>query len=43
MGDPLVPCRVLMRLAGGALQGMSLDAFFTQATEYHEEEDLFAR
>jgi Zn-dependent protease with chaperone function len=43
MGDPLVVCRVLMRVAGGALPGMSLDAFITQATEYHEEEDLFAR
>lgn len=43
VGDPLVVCRVLMRLAGGALPGMSLDAFITQATEYHEEDDLFAR
>ncbi len=43
MGDPLVTCRVLMRLAGGALPGMSLDAFITQATEYAEEDDLFAR
>jgi Peptidase family M48 len=43
MGDPLVTCRVLMRIAGGALEGMSLDAFITQATEYAEEDDLFAR
>jgi Zn-dependent protease with chaperone function len=43
MGDPLVTCRVLMRMAGGALPGMSLDAFIGQATEYDEEEDLFAR
>jgi Zn-dependent protease with chaperone function len=43
MGDPLVPCRMLMRMAGGALQGMNLDAFIAQATEYDEEEDLFAR
>jgi hypothetical protein len=43
MGDPLVTCRVLMRIAGGALGGMSLDAFITQATEYAEEDDLFAR
>jgi Zn-dependent protease with chaperone function len=43
MGDPLVVCRMLMRMAGGALEGMSLDAFITQATEYEEEEDLFAR
>ncbi len=42
-GDPLVPCRMLMRLAGGAIEGMSVDAFITQATDYHDEEDLFAR
>ncbi len=42
-GDPLAVCRVLMRLAGGAIDGMSLDAFVRQATEYDEEEDLFAR
>jgi len=43
MGDPLEPCAVLMRIAGGALPGMSLDAFLKQATEYHDEEDLFSR
>jgi hypothetical protein len=43
MGDPLVTCGVLMRVAGGAIEGMSLDAFITQATEYEDEEDLFAR
>ena len=43
MGDPLVVCRMLMRMAGGAIDGMSLDAFITQATEYEDEEDLFAR
>jgi len=43
MGDPLIICRMLMRMAGGALEGMDLDAFLTQATEYEEEEDLFAR
>ena len=41
--DPLDPCRLLMRLAGGALPGMSFEAFLKQATEYHEEEDLFSR
>jgi Zn-dependent protease with chaperone function len=41
--DPLVVCKLLMRMAGGALDGMSLDAFIRQATEYAEEEDLFAR
>ena len=43
MGDPLITCRMLMRMAGGALEGMDLDAFLTQAAEYEEEEDLFAR
>ena len=43
MGDPLAPCRMLMRLAGGALPGMSFDAFVTQATEYENEDDLFSR
>jgi Zn-dependent protease with chaperone function len=41
--DPIVVCRMLMRMAGGALPGMSVDAFVRQATEYTEEEDLFAR
>jgi Zn-dependent protease with chaperone function len=41
--DPRVVSRTLMRMAGGALPGMSLDAFVRQATEYTEEEDLFAR
>jgi Zn-dependent protease with chaperone function len=43
MGDPVVVCRSLMRMAGGALPGMEVDAFIRQATEYTEEEDLFAR
>ena len=43
MGDPLVVCRMLMRMAGGPIEGMDLDAFITQATEYEDEEDLFAR
>lgn len=43
MDDPMVMCRVLMRTAGGALQGMNVDSFIRQATEYTEEEDLFAR
>ncbi len=41
--DPLDPCRVLMRLAGGALNGMNFEAFLKQATEYHGEDDLFSR
>jgi Peptidase family M48 len=43
MADPLEPCRVLMRLAGGALPGMSFEAFLKQATEYDSEDDLFSR
>ncbi|HEX3793328.1 MAG TPA: M48 family metallopeptidase [Acidimicrobiales bacterium] len=43
MADPLEPCRMLMRLAGGALPGMDFDAFLKQATEYENEDDLFSR
>ncbi|HMD46729.1 MAG TPA: M48 family metallopeptidase [Acidimicrobiales bacterium] len=43
MGDPLDPCRMLMRLAGGALPEMNFDAFLRQATEYVDEEDVFGR
>jgi Zn-dependent protease with chaperone function len=43
MGDPLVPCHMLMRLAGGALPGMNFDAFLEQADAYEDEEDLFSR
>ena len=41
--DPLVTCRVLMSLAGGGVEGLDLDAFLQQATEYSETEDLLAR
>ena len=41
--DPRITCQMLMRLAGGALEGMSLDAFLAQAARYEEEEDMFAR
>jgi Zn-dependent protease with chaperone function len=43
MGDPLEPCRVLMRMAGGALPGMNLDAFLAQCNTYENEDDLFSR
>jgi hypothetical protein len=43
MDDPLAPCRVLMRLAGGSVPGMQLDAFLKQAAEYDAEDDLFSR
>ena len=41
--DPVVVCRALMNVAAGTLDGMNVDAFIRQATEYTEEEDLFAR
>lgn len=43
MSDPLEPCRVMMRIAGGALPGMSFDAFLKQASDYNDEDDLFSR
>jgi len=43
MADPLEPCRVLMRVAGGALPGMDFDAFLKQASDYENEDDLFSR
>ena len=43
VGDPLVTCQMLMRIAGGALDGMSLDAFLAQAARYADEEDVLAR
>jgi Zn-dependent protease with chaperone function len=42
-GDPLVMCRVLMRIAGGPVEGLDLDAFIRQATEYENEPDPFVR
>jgi len=43
MDDPLVVCRMLMHTAGGTLAGMQVEGFIRQATDYVEEEDLFAR
>jgi hypothetical protein len=43
LGDPLPVCQMLMRTAGGALPGMSLDAFIAQATEYENEDDIYSR
>jgi Zn-dependent protease with chaperone function len=43
VGDPLKVCSMLMRIAGGALPGLNLQSFLRQATEYTDEEDLFAR
>jgi Zn-dependent protease with chaperone function len=42
-GDPLVMCRTLMRMAGGPVGGLNLDAFIRQATEYEGEADPFSR
>ena len=43
LGDPLAVCATLMRLAGGNLPEANLQAFLRQATEYVDEDDLFAR
>lgn len=43
LGDPLAVCATLMRVAGGNLPGANLQAFLRQATEYVDEDDLFAR
>jgi Zn-dependent protease with chaperone function len=43
LADPLATCAALMRIAGGPLEGLDLQAFLRQATEYVEEEDLFSR
>jgi Zn-dependent protease with chaperone function len=42
-GEPLVLCRTLMRMAGGPVKDLNLDAFIRQATEYEGEADPFAR
>jgi Zn-dependent protease with chaperone function len=42
-GDPLAVCATLMRVAGGNLPGTDLQAFLRQATEYVDDDDLFAR
>jgi len=42
-GDPMLVCRTLMRLAGGPIAGLDLDAFIAQATEYQAEGDPYAR
>jgi Zn-dependent protease with chaperone function len=42
-GDPLLTCRTLMRMAGGPVPGLDLDAFINQANEYEGEGDPFLR
>ena len=39
-GEPLLVCRLLMRMAGGPVKDLDLDAFIRQATEYEGESDL---
>jgi Zn-dependent protease with chaperone function len=41
--DPLIPCTVLMKMAGGDLAELNLDAFVQQADDYVEWDDLFDR
>lgn len=43
VADPLVVCGALMRVAGGPLPELNLDAFVRQATEYAGEDDPFNR
>ncbi|HYA00955.1 MAG TPA: M48 family metallopeptidase [Candidatus Binatia bacterium] len=43
VGDPIVPCRALMKLAGGGPEGLSVDAFIQQADEYVKWDDIFDR
>jgi Zn-dependent protease with chaperone function len=42
-GEPLLLCRTLMRMAGGPVKDLDLDAFIRQATEYAGVDDPFAR
>ena len=41
--DPRVTCRTLMKLAGGGLHGLNVDAFIQQASEYEEWDDSMDR
>jgi len=41
--DPLVPCSALMKMAGGNVEGLNLDAFIQQSDDYIEWDDLFDR
>ncbi|MGH9172628.1 MAG: M48 family metallopeptidase [Acidimicrobiales bacterium] len=41
--DPMIPMATLMRIAGGPVKEMKLDAFIRQATEYQEEPSPMAR
>lgn len=41
--DPRITCRTLMKLAGGSIKGLSVDAFIQQATEYEDWDDSLDR
>lgn len=43
VADPRITCHTLMRMAGGPVRDMNLDAFIKQATEYEEEDNPLAR
>lgn len=42
LGDPRPVSSMLMRLAGGAIPGLNVDAFIAQAMEYRDEDDLYS-
>ncbi|MBV8194673.1 MAG: M48 family metallopeptidase [Candidatus Dormibacteraeota bacterium] len=41
--DPLVPCSLLLKMAGGVQDDLNLDAFVQQSADYVEWDDLFDR
>jgi Zn-dependent protease with chaperone function len=41
--DPRIFCRTLMKLAGGSVSGLNVDAFIQQASRYEAWEDTFDR
>lgn len=41
--DPVIHCRTLMKLAGGNVEGLNVDAFIHQASEYETWEDYLDR
>lgn len=41
--DPRIFCRTLMKLAGGSVPGLNVDAFIQQASRYESWEDSFDR
>jgi Zn-dependent protease with chaperone function len=41
--DPLIVCQGLMRVTGGGVKGLNLDAFIQQANDYIDHDDILAR